>query len=299
MNYQETRPYKVVVITGATSGIGLAAAAGIAGEGHHVIGVARSEEKANAAVETIHTKYPEANVRYLLTDLSSQTRIRQLADEIESILVDEGKECIDVLINDAGAVTSWFMLTEDGYELQFAVNHLAPFLLTHLLLPYLMRAENGRILTVSSGSHRNTRIHWKDIMMHRNYRTLGAYKQSKLANVLFTYELNRRLGPASSVKAYAVDPGLVNTKIGTKGTNHFVNWFWNKRCKKGVMPEIAAESLIHLACRRDLPQSPSWYWKGGLPIPPSRYALREDEAARLWEFSSRISGLESSPLNNS
>jgi NAD(P)-dependent dehydrogenase (short-subunit alcohol dehydrogenase family) len=293
MNQQANRPYKTVVITGATSGIGLAAAAEIAGEGHHVIGIARSEEKADSAVETILVKYPEAKINYFLTDLSSQTKIRQLSRDITAFLAEEGKESIDVLINNAGAVTSWFTLTEDGYELQFAVNHLAPFLLTHLLLPFLKNSPNGRILTVSSSSHRNMRIKWKDIMMRRNYRTLMAYKQSKLANVLFTYEFNRRSGPDSSVRAYAVDPGLVNTSIGIKDTGRIVNWFWNKRRKKGVIPEIPAETLIHLACRRDLPDTNSWYWKGSLPVQPSKYALREDEAARLWELSSRLCGLDS------
>lgn len=293
MNYQVNHTSKTVVITGATSGIGLAAAIGIAGEGHHVIGVARSEEKVNSTVNTILTQYPEAKINFLLTDLSSQTRIRQLSQDIEALLAEDGKDSIDVLINNAGAVTSWFTLTEDGYELQFAVNHLAPFLLTHLLLPFLNKSPQGRILTVSSSSHRNMQIHWKDIMMRRNYRTLMAYKQSKLANVFFTYEFNRRSGLDSPTKAYAVDPGLVNTKIGMKGTSRFANWFWNKRRKTGVIPEIPAEILIHLTCRRDLPETDSWYWKGCLPVQPSKYARRKDEAIRLWELSSRLCGLDS------
>ncbi len=293
MNLQQPTHPKITVITGATSGIGLAAAMSIAGEGHLVIGVARSTEKAQAAKQAILSKYPQAKVKYLLADLSSQAKVKELAKNILIFLETVGKQSIDALINNAGAVTSWFTLTEDGYELQFAVNHLAPFLLTNLLLPYLHKAPSGRVLTVSSGSHRRCRIHWKDVMLRRNYNTLKAYQQSKLANVLFTYELNRKLGEESTVKAYAIDPGLVNTKIGTKGTNRLVNWFWNKRSKKGVSPEIASESIIHLACRRTIPEAESWYWKGCLPIQPSRYAQREDEAQRLWELSTRLCGLES------
>jgi NAD(P)-dependent dehydrogenase (short-subunit alcohol dehydrogenase family) len=297
MDIHSSTPYKIVVITGATSGIGLAAAKGVASEGHLVIGVARSKEKAQTAKQSITTIFPQAKLEYHIADLSSQSEVRGLAKSILSSLKNMEKEHIDVLINNAGAVTSWLTLTEDGYELQFAVNHLAPFLLTNLLLPWINRSPTGRILTVSSGSHYRTRIHWKDVMLRRRYNTLRAYKQSKLANVLFTYELNRKLGQDSTTKAYAIDPGLVNTKIGTKGTSGLVNWFWNKRRQKGVLPEIAAESIIHLACRKYVPESESWYWKGCLPIQPSRYAQREEEAQRLWELSNRLCGLGSTPEN--
>jgi len=298
MQSTSPNPSKIIVITGATSGIGLAAAKGIASEGHLVIGVARSKEKAQASQNYILKEFPESNVEYLLADLSSQKEVRSLADSIQAVLKKHDQKYIDVLINNAGAVTSWFTLTEDGYELQFTVNHLAPFLLTNLLLPFLENSPSGRVLTVSSGSHRHTHIQWKDIMLRRRYNTLRAYKQSKLANVLFTYELNRRLEKESNIQAYAIDPGLVNTKIGTKSTNSFVNWFWNKRRKKGVTPEIAAESIIHLACRRYTPKADSWYWKGCLPIQPSRYALREEEAQRLWELSKRLCGIETSTENH-
>jgi len=289
MYSQNPSSSKIVIITGATSGIGLAAAKGIASEGHFVIGVARSKEKAQASKDSILKDFPESRVDYLLADLASQKEVYALAENIQGVLKENDHKHIDVLINNAGAVTSWFTLTEDGYELQFAVNHLAPFLLTKLLLPFLENSPSGRILTVSSGSHRRAHIHWNDVMLHHRYNTLKAYKQSKLANVLFTYELNRRY-EQDNIKAYTIDPGLVNTKIGTKGTNGSVQWFWNKRRKKGVTPEIAAESIIHLACRRYIPKAESWYWKGCRPIQPSRYTRREEEAQRLWELSDRLCG---------
>ncbi|MCB2202550.1 SDR family NAD(P)-dependent oxidoreductase [bacterium] len=276
---------KITMITGATSGIGLAAMKGLAGESHILIGTARSEDKADAAKAAILSTVPDAQVSYLLADFSSQQEIRSLAKQAEETLRSYGRDSLDVLVNNAGTVTSWYTLTEDGYELQFAVNHLAPFLLTHLLLPYLQKAPTGRILTVSSGSHRHTRMHWRDLMFSRHYGTLKAYKQSKLANVLFSFEFNRRSEPDSSVKAYAIDPGLVNTHIGEKGTNGFVNWFWNRRSSRGTTPEIAAETIVYLACRREIPYKNEWYWKECHPIPASRYARKNEPTTRLWELS--------------
>jgi NAD(P)-dependent dehydrogenase (short-subunit alcohol dehydrogenase family) len=282
---------KITMITGATSGIGLAAMKALAGEGHILIGTARSDEKAAAAKAAILAAFPDAEVTYLLADLTTQEEVRSLADQAVETFKSYSHEGLDVLVNNAGSVTSWYTLTEDGYEQQFAVNHLAPFLLTHFLLPYLKRAPDGRVLTVSSGSHHNTRMHWRDVMLSRHYGTLKAYKQSKLANVLFTYELNRRLGPDSSVKAYAVDPGLVNTHIGEKGTSGFVSWFWSRRSKRGNSPEIAAETIVYLACRRQIPYHDEWYWKECHPIPSSRYSRKKEPAERLWELSSELCGL--------
>jgi retinol dehydrogenase 12 len=281
---------KLIVITGATSGIGRAALQALADEGHTVIGIARNEEKAQSARQSQLALNPNTEVTYLHADLSSQSEIRQLAENLNEEIDRLGFCGLDVLVNNAGMVSSWFTLTEDGYELQFAVNHLAAFLLTHLLLPSLQRCEGSRILTVSSGSHRNTRIHWKDIMLRKRYGSLRAYKQSKLANVLFTYELNRRLGADSNLRAYAVDPGLVNTMIGAKGTSCFVNWFWNKRRRGGRSPELAAETIVYLAMRHKLPETDCWYWKGCCPVQPSSYAQREDAAAHLWEISERLCG---------
>jgi NAD(P)-dependent dehydrogenase (short-subunit alcohol dehydrogenase family) len=282
---------KLTLITGATSGIGLAAAKSLAEEGHSIIGVARSQTKADAAKLAILESNPEAEIVYLLADLSSQAQIHNLVKDVIDTLKLMKRDSIDVLINNAGAVSSWYTLTEDGNELQFAVNHLAPFLLTHLLLPYLQQSPNARILTTSSASHRNTRMHWKDVMLSRHYGTLKAYKQSKLANVLFTLEFNRRAGDNASVKAFAVDPGLVNTEIGCKGTNGFVNWFWKKRSRRGTTPEIAAETLIYLASRSNLPYQDEWYFKECHPVHPGRYARKKDPAKQLWELSEKLTGL--------
>ena len=279
-------PQKTIVITGATSGIGFAAAKILAGLGAFVIGVGRSSEKCAAAEIEIRRQHPKAKVAYLLTDLSSQRQVRELAKAIRA----KSKGKIDVLVNNAGAVSNWYTATEDGYELQFAVNHLAPFLLTHELLPLLQASPTARVITVSSGSHRNTRIHWRDVMFRCGYNTLRVYKQSKVANVLFTAEFNRRFANGSHLRAYAVDPGLVNTEIGLKGTSGIVRWIWDKRRAGGVTPEEGAQTAVFLAVEPVI-QSNEIYWKDCRPLAPSPYSLREDEAAKLWNLSERLCGI--------
>jgi NAD(P)-dependent dehydrogenase (short-subunit alcohol dehydrogenase family) len=283
---------KTMVVTGATSGIGLAAARALSAKGASVIGVGRSAARCKQARDAILTHHPSAHITYLLADLSSQRQVRQLAAAIRDQATSSGAGQLDVLINNAATVSNWYTATEDGYELQFAVNHLAPFLLTLELLPLLKKASSARIITVSSGSHRNTRIHWQDVMLRRGYNTLRAYKQSKLANVLFTFELNRRLGEDSSVRAYAADPGLVNTEIGSKGTSGLVRWIWEKRRAGGVNPEQGAETLIYLAADASVDGSREVYWKDCRPVQASKYAHRAEEAARLWELSEHLCGTE-------
>jgi NAD(P)-dependent dehydrogenase (short-subunit alcohol dehydrogenase family) len=282
---------KIIVVTGATSGIGLAAAIRFAGCGAFVIGIGRSHDRCELAIETIKKDCPDARVVYHVADLSSQKQVRELAENIRQGITKEGKGAIDVLINNAGTFSSWYVSTAEGFELQWAVNHLAPFLLTNELLPLLKAASNSRVITVSSGSHYRMSIHWNDIQLRKHYNCLTAYKQSKLANVLFTRELNRRLGRDSSVHAYAADPGLVNTEMGLKGTAGIAKYIWMKRRHKGVSPETAAQSLVYLAAEPSIQHSEDIYWKNSCPLKPSRYSNREDAALRLWEISEKMCGI--------
>ncbi|MBN1304665.1 MAG: SDR family NAD(P)-dependent oxidoreductase [Anaerolineales bacterium] len=282
---------KTIVITGATSGIGLAAASALAGMGHTLVCVGRDRDRCRHARESILRQAPQADVTYLLADLSSQKQVRGLAGEIKQAITGHRGESLDVLVNNAGGVSNWYTTTEDGYELQFAVNHLAPFLLTLELLPLLQAAPGARVLTVSSGSHRNMQMHWQDIMYSRKYNTLLAYKQSKLANVLFSYEFNRRYGQDSGPRAYAIDPGLVNTSIGLKGTSGLVHWIWEQRRRGGASPEKGAETVVHVASDQGVSNVQEVYWKDCRPLPPSKYARREAEAARLWALSERLCGV--------
>jgi NAD(P)-dependent dehydrogenase (short-subunit alcohol dehydrogenase family) len=282
---------KTIVLTGATSGIGLQTAIQLSGGGAEVIGVGRSAERCRQAEETIRKTCPEARIHYLVTDLSSLGQVRGLAARIREVLAQDGKKHIDVLINNAGTVSSWYTSTEDGFELQFAVNHLAPFLLTHELLPLLGAADEGRVITISSGSHYRTRINWRDILLRKHYNCLSAYKQSKLANVLFCTEFNRRVNPGSSVRAFAIDPGLVNTDIGFKGTTGIARWIWQKRSSSGIAPADAASSVVYLAGEPAIKNTSHVYWKECKPLEPSKYSQREDEAGRLWELSEKMCGI--------
>jgi len=282
---------KTIVVTGATAGIGLAAAQVLAARGALVIAAGRSVERCEQAARFIRTAYPAARIAYMVADLASQRQIRALAGAISKQAAAEGGGKIDVLINNAGVIAGKYLTTEDGYELTFAVNHLAPFLLTHELLPLLKSAPSARILTVSSQSHRNMRINWSDIMFRRFYNLILAYKQSKLANVLFSAEMNRRLGDARQVRAFAIDPGLVDTKIGLKNTTGIVWRVWNWRRTQGVTPEQGAATVVHVAADLSVEGSNEIYWKDCRPLAPSPYALREDVSARLWELSERLCGI--------
>jgi len=291
MNQSTKLDDKVIVITGATSGIGYAAARELAGRGALVIGVGRSEARCLSAEAEIRESHPDAQIGFRVADLSAQGHVRALAAQIREWAGANASGKIDVLINNAAMVTNRYMATEDGYETQFAVNHLAGFLLTHELLPLLAAARAARILTVSSNSHRRKRIHWRDPMMRRRYNILLAYKQSKLANVMFSAEFNRRFAAATSMRAYAIDPGLVNTGIGSKDTRGIVRWIWENRRAKGVSPEQGAETVVYIATDPAVAGSQEVYWKDCQPVPPSEYALREREAARLWEYSERLCGI--------
>ncbi len=246
----------------------------------------------NEAHKKIKNLYPESSIYFLTADLSSLRRVKSLADEIKKLLSEKGLNSLDVLINNAGTFSSWYILTDDGFELQFAVNHLAPFLLTYELLPLLKSSPAGRIITVSSGSHYHTGLNWKDIMLHKHYNCLKAYKQTKLANVLFTCELNRRLGSRSSVRAFAADPGLVNTEMGLKGTSGIVRLVWAIRKKYGTDPSVGASTSVYLASEASIQNSNEIYWANSRPKKASSYALRGDAGLRLWKISEKMCGIK-------
>ena len=281
---------RTIVITGATAGIGLAAMTALAERGASLIGIGRSASRCRNAAQSIRTEYPHAQVKYITADLSSQRQVRTLADTIHETIDRTGGQGVDALVNNAGTVSTWYTATEDGYELQFAVNHLAPFLFTHLLMPLLLASPAGRVVTVSSGSHYRTGIWWNDVMHRRNYQCLHAYKQSKLANVLFSAEFNRRM-VGTSVRAYAADPGLVNTQIGLKGTSGIERWVWRRRMARGTTPQRGAETIVYLAANPAVVGSEEVYWKDCKPKKPSRYARQPEHANRLWQLSERLCGI--------
>lgn len=288
MSTTTTRNY---LVTGATSGIGLAIMENLAAKGQRLIGVGRSRERCREVQSRLAQDFPQAAVAYLVADLSQQSQIRELVSQIPQVLAGWGESNLDGLINNAGTFTFWQVLTIEGFETQWAVNHLASFLLTNLLLPLLEQGSSARILTVSSGSHYGATLNWSDIQGLGRYNPLKAYKATKLANVLFSAELNRRLGPNSSIRALAVDPGLVNTEIGQKSRSRIASLIWKWRRHKGLAPTQAAAGIVE-TLQKELNGSSAVYWKNGHPKKPNSYALEEDYGWRLWEISAQMTGLK-------
>src|ERR671918_2162455 len=232
---------KICLITGATSGIGKATAMGLANMGASVVMVGRDQGKGEAVMAEIKEKSNNASVDLMLADLSSQEEIRRLADEFK-----EAYPRLDVLINNAGLFRSTRITTADGLEMTFAVNHLACFLLTKLLLDVLKASSPSRIVNVSSGDHSNGTIDFDDLQGEKGYKGAKAYSQSKLANVLFTYELARKL-EGSGVTANCLHPGAgVRTNFGSGVSGVFG---FMMRALRPLMksPEKGAETSLYLA----------------------------------------------------
>jgi len=282
---------KVYVVTGATSGIGLAVAEALVKQDAAVIGVGRAPERCAQAKARLRSLQPDAQVTILVADLSIQAQVCSLAKNIRETLANWNMHKLDGLVNNAGTVPFWQTLTPEGFDMQWAVNHLAVFLLTHELLPLLELAPLARVVTVSSGSHYGAHLNWEDIQLRKSYNALSAYKQTKLANVLFTAELNRRLGAASAIRAFAADPGLVNTEIGFKSNSFIAHWIWDIRRRGGISAEESAKGIVFLLTEPSIQKSPEIYWKHGQPKAPNPYALNIDAARQLWELSEGMCGI--------
>ena len=269
---------KVCLVTGATSGIGLVTARELARRGAHVVLVGRSAEKCAAAVEQIQTQTGNREVEALLADLSSKSQIRELARQFR-----ERHARLDVLVNNAGGIWMKRQLTVDGYEMTFAVNHLAYFLLTQLLLETLAASAPARVINVSSEAHRKAGMVFDDLMGERGYGGWHAYCQSKLANVLFTYEQARRLG-GTGVTVNALHPGWVSS--GFAGNNGWkgdilqllARWF-------AISPEEAARTVLYLATAPEAAGASGKYFVREHAVSSSRASCDEAAAQRLWQLS--------------
>jgi len=265
---------KRVVITGATNGIGRAAAEALAAKGAELAIVARDERKAKATAEQL------GGADVLLADLSSQSSIRRLAADVL-----ERYSRIDALVNNAGAMFGSRNVTEDGIEQTWALNHLAPFLLTNLLLERLKQSAPARIVTTSSDAHRGTRIPFDDLGAERGYTSRGfrRYGETKLANILFTRELARRLD-GTGVTANCFHPGLVATGFNrNNGLLMNVAMTFAKPFSRNA--EKGAETLVWLVDSPDVADDSGGYFADCHPAKPSSAALDDDAARRLWEVS--------------
>ncbi len=279
------------VVTGATSGIGFEVACQLAAAGHTVYGIGRDADRCREAEAALRSAAPGAEARFFAADLSTLRNVREVASAIAAALPG-GR--LDRLIHNAAAVYNWYIATEDGYELQFAVNYLAAFLLTRELFPGLLKSEEARVITVSSGSHRKCDIQWQDPMFRKRYGALKAYKQSKLALVLFTLELNRRLAGRSPVRAIGIEPGLVDTALGEKHTGGLVRLYWRRHRKKGIGPAASAAHVVRMATA-PAALVPGEYWRLDHQTEPSPEAKSVESAGRLWRLSEKLCGVSFLP----
>jgi len=272
---------KTCLITGATSGIGKATALALARMGATLVLVCRDRNRGEQTRAAIRAQSAGAEVDLMLADLASQQEIRRLAGEF----LTTGRP-LHVLVNNAGVVNTSRSVTVDGIETVFAVNHLAYFLLTHLLLDRLQQSAPARIISVASDAHKFGAMNFDDLQAERRYRTMRVYGQSKLANILFTYELARRL-QGTGVTVNCLHPGAVATGLGTN------NGAWAKPIIKllGLFfrsPERGAATSIYLASSPEVEGTSGKYFVDCRPRRSSPASYDEASAKRLWEISERM-----------
>ncbi len=280
---------RVVIVTGSNSGIGLETARVLAGKGATVIMACRNLDKANPKAEEIRAAHPGCDVEVMRLDLSNLDSVRQFADEFRA-----KHSRLDLLINNAGIMVPPYGTTAQGFETQFGVNHLGHFALTGLLLDLIVNTPGARIVTVSSVAHYMGKIDFSDLNWERGYKAQAAYGQSKLANLLFTYELQRLLAAAGKdTLAVAAHPGWTSTNLQEHAPSvKFMNRFFGQEPLMGALPTLYA------ATESDV-KGGEYYGPSGLLEmngPPKRVKSNkrsrdENVAERLWNVSQDLTGV--------
>jgi NAD(P)-dependent dehydrogenase (short-subunit alcohol dehydrogenase family) len=287
---------RVVVVTGANSGLGLATSRELARRGATVVMTARNPQRGETAAREVRAAAPQADVRLAALDLGDLASVRAFAQSF----ADE-HDGLDVLINNAGIMAVPRATTADGFESQLGTNHLGHFALTGLLLPSLLRRPRSRVVTVSSGAHRMGRINFDDLQSERRYHRWPAYGQSKLANLLFTFELERRASAAGlELRAVAAHPGYAATNLQTAGKTSLLdriyapigNLLIAQSADMGALPSLYAATVP------DLPGGsfvgPDGLLEGrGHPklVQANRAANDPETAQRLWDVSEQLTGV--------
>jgi NAD(P)-dependent dehydrogenase (short-subunit alcohol dehydrogenase family) len=275
---------KVCMVTGATSGIGLVTARALARQGATLIVVGRNPERGAATLSRIQQETGNSAVELMLADLSAQAQVRQLASEVQRRFAH-----LDVLINNAGALFTRRQLSTDGIEMTFALNHLAYFLLTNLLLDSLKASATARIVNVSSEAHRDARLDFADLQGQHRYSGWRAYARSKLANILFTYELARRL-EGTSVVANALHPGFVATNFG-RNNRGITAMFLRIAQLAAISPEKGAQTIIYLATSPEVKGITGGYFVKQKAERSSQVSYDRAAAERLWQVSAELTRL--------
>jgi NAD(P)-dependent dehydrogenase (short-subunit alcohol dehydrogenase family) len=277
---------KVCIVTGATSGIGKATALGLARQQATVVLVARNRAKGEAAQQEIKAATGNQKIDLQLADLSSQASIRQLAATIT-----ERYPRVHVLVNNAGVFMLRRRETVDGLETTFAVNHLAPFLLSQLLLDRLKASAPARIVNVCSGAHTAGHINWQDLQLEQRYGVWRSYAQSKLAMLLCSYELARRL-EGEQVTVNCLHPGFIFTNMGMNNVGPRTQALAKLvLARLGASPEKGAQTSIYLATSPDVDRLSGRYFEHCKPGASSPRSYDEAAQQRLWEASARLAHL--------
>jgi NAD(P)-dependent dehydrogenase (short-subunit alcohol dehydrogenase family) len=281
----ETLAGKTILVTGGTSGIGYIAARSLAGMGASVAIVGHHAARARDAAARIQRETGATNVQALVADLSSLEQVRALAEQVQ-----QRYPRLDVLLNNAGGVFIGRQTTVDGYERTFTINHLAPFLLTNLLLDRLKADAPARIITVSSMAHQGQRIHLDDLNQERRgYSAWRAYGESKLANILFTYALARRLA-GSGVTANTLHPGFVATNFA-RNNGPLWQFFMTLARPFAISPERGAQTSIYLASSPEVATVSGRYFVSCKPAHSSSASTDVDAEEGLWRLSEQMTGL--------
>ncbi len=275
----------VVLVTGATSGIGEVTARELGRMGATVVIHGRNQAKGEATLANLRAAVPGGTFDLLLADFAALGQVRRMAAEFL-----ERYPRLDVLVNNAGLYLASRQVSEDGYEMTFAVNHLAPFLLTNLLLERIIASAPARIVNVSSVAHNFARMNFADLQAERGYNSLQAYNQSKLANIMFTYSLAERL-KGSGVTANCLHPGGVASNFA--GNNG--GWF-GLMLKLSrpflISAEQGAQTSIHLASAESVASISGQYFVNKQPTRSSRASYNRDDWQQLWQISEQLVGLE-------
>ena len=277
---------KVCLVTGATSGIGQVAATELARRGAHIVIVGRSAAKCADTQTQIRAASPIATVDTLVADLSSLAETKRLAEEVR-----QRYPRLDVLLNNAGAMFWKRTESADGIEKTFALNHLSYFVLTNLLLPVLEQSAPARVVNVASDAHKGASINFDDIQFKQKYSGWNAYKQSKLANILFTYELARRL-EGTGVTANTLHPGFVSTNFLEVFKDAPAGWLIRKLAPLvALTPEQGARTSIYLASSPEVDGISGRYFVKEKPATSSPQSRDQATAERLWQLSVEMTGV--------
>src|SRR5277367_1328881 len=277
---------KTIVATGATSGIGEVAILALAGLGARIVFIARDEARAQATMRKLEAKAPGLGHRVHLADLSSMAETRKVG---EAIAANEPR--VDVLMNNAGALFSDRRVTPEGLELTFALNHMAYFVLTEALRDKLIASAPARIVSTSSTAHQGMNLDFNDLQSAKSYNGLRVYGRSKLANILFTRELARRLA-GTGVTANCLHPGVVATRFG-ESSGGFAGLLIPFLRPFFLSPEKGGDTIVYLASSPEVAKTTGEYFVKRKITEPSQAARDDAAAKRLWETSETLAGARS------